>query len=114
MLTEEQIERKIYDLPMLFERLFAQKEMQKAHFLREDAARIALFLEFPEKKMDELFGSKQDLDNIIEGKFKEYMCMKAFDWCVFHNATYDAITFDDVNRLLWAKKEAPGIGLLGA
>ena len=114
MLTEEQIERKIYDLPMLFERLFAQKEMQKAHFLREDAARIALFLEFPEKKMDELFGSKQDLDNIIEGKFKEYMCMKAFDWCVFHKATYDELTLEELNQFLWAKKEARDNGLHGA
>lgn len=114
MLEMEQIEKRMYDQPQMFMHYYRRKEWQRAHFLREDMARIALFLEFPEKKMDELFGSKQDLDNVIEGLFPEHACMKVFDWCVFHNATYDAITFDDVNRLLWAKKEAPGRGLLGA
>lgn len=114
MLEVEQIEKKMYEQPQMFAHYYRRKEWQKAHFLREDMAQIALFLEFSEKKMDELFGSRQDLDNVVVGFFPEDACIRAYDWCILHNAAYDSITFDDIYRLLWAKKEAPGRGLLGA
>lgn len=114
MLNEEQIEKKMYDQPYMFLHFYRRRDWRAAHFLREDMAQVALFLEFSQKKMDELFGSRQDLDNVVEGLFPEDACMRAFDWCVLHNAGYDSITFDDINRLLWAKKEARDNGLHGA
>lgn len=103
MLTGDEIVKKLYEQPEIFKHYMRRKEYQKAYMVRNDAGTVALFISLPEEKMDELFGSRQDLDNIKKGLFNEEQCMQAEKWVVFHDKGYQSITYEDVMNILWQK-----------
>lgn len=73
MLTEKEIRDKLFeDYPKMFRQSMSAKNWFRARNVVDTARKVALFLQLPEKDLDELFGIRGDRGEIIQqGRFKE-------------------------------------------
>ena len=95
MLSEKEILNKLYDQPAIFNEHIEKKEYAQASHCVECARIVALFIELSEEQLVELFGSRQDLENVVEGLFSEEKVQCAMEWCIFHNKTLQDLTRKD-------------------
>lgn len=73
---------KLYRMPEQFRDQYKRKDYSAAKYNYDTAVRIALFMELPEEKRIELFGSREDPENPIVGLYPEYMVDKVYLECV--------------------------------
>ena len=73
MLTEKEIRDKLFeDYPIMFRQSVSAKNWSRARNVVDTARKVALFLQFSEKDMDELFGIRGERwENIQRGRFPE-------------------------------------------
>mgnify|MGYP003213097891 CR=1 FL=1 len=73
MLTEKEIRDKLFEeYPVMFRQSISAKNWYRARNVVDTARKVALFLQFPEKDLDELFGIRGDRGEIIQqGRFPE-------------------------------------------
>lgn len=73
MLTEKEIRDKLFEeYPVMFRQSMSAKNWFRARNVVDTARKVALFLQFPEKDLDELFGIRGDRGEIIQrGRFPE-------------------------------------------
>ena len=95
MLSEKEILEKIYNQPAIFNEHISKKEYAQASYCVECARVVALFVELSEEQLVELFGSRQDLENVVEGLFSEEKVQCAMEWCIFHNKSRQDLTRKD-------------------
>lgn len=99
MLSEKQIEDRLYEQANLFRHHFDQKEYLKAALCVDWARMAALFVELEEGKMAELFGDRQS-DELVEGLINEEYYLKACEWCIFKGGyAYTRHTLKNVQSL---------------
>lgn len=99
MLTEGQIEKKLYERVGYFYHYMGRKQYLEAALCVDWMHRIAQFIDLPEEKRIELFGNR-DEDNPVEGLIREESALKAEEWCVCKGG-YDVTrhTYQNVQRL---------------
>lgn len=95
MLSDQELLEKLYKQPGIFWEHMREKRYAQALYCVETARSMALFMELSEKQLNELFGSRQDPDNVIEGLFPEHMVLKAQEWVIFNNQTRQELTWQD-------------------
>lgn len=95
MLSEKEILNKLYAQPEIFNEHISKKEYAQASYCVECARVVALFIELSEEQLVELFGSRQNPENVIEGLFSEEKVLCAEEWCIFHNKTRQDLTRKD-------------------
>lgn len=81
MLTGENLLHKFYDYALLFQNYIASQKWHQAKYCYDTARNVAVFLELEQKQMEELFGSRQDEENIITGRFREEDVQKVYYEC---------------------------------
>lgn len=94
MLNERQVRNKLYEYAERFVQLCRNKEWPAAKFTYFRAQAVAVFMEFPEKDMIELFGNrayKEDHEELKDGIFPEAMVSRAAWECIRINTTYDEL-----------------------
>lgn len=81
MLTEKEIRDKLFEeYPVMFRQSMSAKNWYRARNVVDTARKVALFLQFPEKDMDELFGIRGDRGEIIQrGRFPEEEIIRCED-----------------------------------
>lgn len=99
MLTEKEIEQKLYEQAEIFRHYYMRKEYLEAELCREWAGMVALFIGWEEEKMTELFGTRQQ-DEPIDGLIREEYYIKAMDWCVTHGYNISSHTYQNVQKLI--------------
>lgn len=84
MLDSRGIERKIYDMAIVFQAHMKAKRYAQAKYCYDKARGLAVDVELEQEKKDELFGIRGNRGEIIkEGLFKEELVSKAFiETCV--------------------------------
>lgn len=84
MLDSRGIERKIYDMAIVFQAHMKAKRYAQAKYCYDKARGLAVDVELEQEKKDELFGIRGNRGVIIkEGLFKEELVSKAFiETCV--------------------------------
>lgn len=105
MLSNKEILDKLYDQPTIFNEHIDKKEYAQASYCVDCARIVALFIELSEEQLVELFGSRQDLENVVEGLFSEEKVLCAMEWCIFHNKTRQDLTRKDreERERIWRK-----------
>lgn len=99
MLSEKQIEDKLYEQAGLFKHYFARKEYLRAALCVDWTRMVALFVELEEGKRVELFGDRQP-DEPIEGLINEERYLKACEWCICKGGyAYTRHTLENVQSL---------------
>ena len=81
MLTVEQIKEKLWQQPLLFDRLCEESNWQQARYVYDTSRNIAVFLELNREEMISMFGNrpyKGDDDELIEGMFTEWKIQRAY------------------------------------
>lgn len=78
MLNSEEIIKGLQELAGLFNHSVQEKDWKKAKYIYDKTRNIAVFVQIPEENMLELFGSRQDEDNIIIGMFQEQDVQKTY------------------------------------
>lgn len=76
MLTEKQIEKKLFEQPDMFIHHLRRKDYLNAALCVDWAQRVAMFVKLDEQKKAELFGDKQP-DVPVEGLINEERYLKA-------------------------------------
>ena len=69
---------KLMKMPEEFNILYQEKRYSQAKRVYDTAIQVANFLEVSEETKNQLFGSKQDENNIIIGLFSEYKVQKCY------------------------------------
>ncbi len=94
MLTQEQIEKKLFQYAEEFEQLYIQKNYFAAKNRYETAERVAMFVDYEGR--DKLFMSQgEDRDeNPIWGAFNQDHVSKAYLECIKRGQTYDNKTYE--------------------
>lgn len=87
MLSEKKMLDKLYAQPEVFNEHMSNKEYAQASYCVDCARIVALFMELSEAQLVELFGSREDPENVVEGLFSEEKVMRAMEWCIFHHQT---------------------------
>lgn len=82
MLTEKEIEKKLYDQPDMFRHHLSRKDNLNAALCVDWMRQVALFVELDEERRAELFGDRQP-DVPVEGLINEEWYLKACEWCIF-------------------------------
>lgn len=93
MLTEEEVITKLREYGQRFNQLVKRKEWGKAHNIYNIAMETAVFVDIPEKAMEELFGS-YDREGYPEdnGLFGRNVVMRVDEeCCIRRNMTYQDI-----------------------
>ena len=98
MLTERQIEKKLYDQPGMFRHHMSRKNYLNAALCVDWAKKVAMFVELEEQKKAELFGDKQP-DVPVEGLINEERYLKACEWCIIHGYAITRRTYQQVQRM---------------
>lgn len=80
--TEDKYIAKLLRLPQQFKEAAYQGKWCTAKYIYDTAIRVTEFMDVPENIRKQLFGDKQDEDNIIEGMFNEELVDKAYTECV--------------------------------
>lgn len=100
MLSEKEIEKKLFEQAEMFNHYFRRREYLMAALCADWAAMVAQFVGLPEAKMVELFGDRQPDEPII-GLINEDKRIKAEDWCIFEGGyAVSKHTYQNVQRLL--------------
>lgn len=90
MLESRDIEKKLFELPVLFREHMKCKRYFEAKACYDKARTVALFIELEQDKMTELFGERGERSvYIVEGLFKEEQVIKAYEECIKQNKTYE-------------------------
>ena len=71
MLSEKKMLDKLYAQPEVFNEHIRHKEYAQASYCVYCARIIALFMELSDEQLVELFGSREDPENVVEGLFSE-------------------------------------------
>ena len=81
MLTEKEIRDKLFeDYPVMFRQSMSAKNWFRARNVVDTARKVALFLQFPEEDLDELFGLRGDRGEMIkQGRFPEEEIIRCDD-----------------------------------
>lgn len=98
MLTERQIEKKLYDQPGMFRHHMSRKNYLNAALCVDRAQMVARFVGLEEQKKAELFGDRQ-ADEPKEGLINEERYLKACEWCIFHGYEKTRRTYQQVQKL---------------
>ena len=109
MLSEKKMLDKLYAQPKIFNEHIRHKEYAQASYCVHCARIIALFMELSEPQLEELFGSKQDPENVVDGLFSEEKILRAEEWCIFHNQTRQDMTRKDraERERVWRENNLP-------
>lgn len=100
MLSEKEIEKKLFEQAEMFNHYFRRREYLMAALCADWAAMVAQFVGLEEAKMIELFGDRQPDEPII-GLIREDKRIKAEDWCIFEGGyAVSRHTYQNVQRLL--------------
>ena len=100
MLNEKQIEKKLFEQAEMFRHHMRRKDYLSAALCVDWAAKVALFVELDEKSKTELFGSREDPDNPVEGLIRESDYLKACEWCIFRGGyDHSRNTYQNVQKL---------------
>lgn len=81
----EYLLKKFLQMPQQFAEAYWKKDWSRAKYIYDSAITIGLFIEVPQEIRDQVFGSRQDERNIIEGMFREDMVDKVMHECVIKN-----------------------------
>ena len=101
MLNEKQIEQKMYEQAEMFRHHIRRKDYLSAALCVDWARDVALFVGLDEKSMEELFGSRQDLERPVVGLIKEDEYQKACAWCIFEGGyEYSRHTYQNIVQKL--------------
>lgn len=78
MLTEEEIREQLFDqYPVMFRQSIYAHNYTRARNIVDTARKVALFIQLPEKDLDELFGIRGDRGVVLqEGLFPEELVLK--------------------------------------
>ena len=76
--AEDKYIAKLLILPKQFQEAAYQKKWGTAKYIYDTAIRVAEFLDVPEDIRKQLFGDRQDENNIIEGMFNEELVDRAY------------------------------------
>lgn len=78
MLTEEEIRERLFDqYPAMFRQSIYAHNYTRAKSIVDTARKVALFIQLPEKELDELFGIRGDRGVVLqEGLFPEELVLK--------------------------------------
>ena len=83
MLEEQEIHKKIQELSDKFHQYVKNKQWSSAKYCYDVARNVAVFLEFNEDKMHEIFGERAEYGVIIsEGMFPERILHKVVHECI--------------------------------
>ncbi len=109
MLSENQMLDKLYTQPEIFNKYIEKKQYAEASYCVECARIIALFMELSDRQLIELFGSKEDPENVVEGLFSEEKVLRAMEWCIFHNKSRQDLTEKDraEREKIWRTQNLP-------
>lgn len=101
MLNERQIEKKLFEQAEMFRHHMRRKDYLSAALCVDWAADVALFIGLDEDSKTELFGSREDPDNPIEGLIREEEYMKACHWCIFKGGyEHSRHTYQNIRKLV--------------
>lgn len=99
MLTELQIEKKLYEQTDIFKHHMRRKEYLEAALCVDRAAMTASFVELDEPKVKELFGDREP-DEPVDGLISEQAYIKACDWCTFEGGyATRRLTYQNVRKI---------------
>lgn len=100
MRSENQIIGWLYDQAGIFDNYIRNKDYLAAALCADWAAMVAQFIKLDSKRMEELFGSRQDEDNPVKGLFKEEYRIRAGDWCNRNGYAVCRHTYQNVQKLI--------------
>lgn len=90
MLESRDIEKKLFELPVLFKEHMKCKRYFEAKACYDRARTVAVFIELEQDKMTELFGKRGEMGVcIVKGLFEEDQVQKAYLECIKQNKTYE-------------------------
>lgn len=99
MLTEAQIESKLYDQAGMFVHHMKRKAYLQAALCVDYAQMVALFVELDEHKKAEIFGDRQP-DEPIAGLINEEIYLKACEWCILKGGyAHSRHTYQNVQKM---------------
>ena len=99
MLTEAQIEKKLFEQAEMFMHHMKRKEYVDAALCVDWAAMVSRFVELDEQKKAELFGNRQ-ADETVDGLINEELYLKACEWCIFKGGyAVTRHTYQNVQKL---------------
>lgn len=98
MLSEKQIEKKLFDQAQMFTHHLKRKNYLNAALCVDWAQKVALFVELDEKKKTELFGDRQ-ADEPKEGLINEERYLKACEWCILNGYEKTRRTYQQVQKM---------------
>ena len=109
MLSEKKMLDKLYAQPEVFNEHIRHKEYAQASYCVYCARIIALFMELSDEQLVELFGSREDPENVVEGLFSEEKVLRAEEWCIFHNRARQDMTRKDraERERVWRENNLP-------
>ena len=90
MLDNRDIEKKLFELPLIFKEHMQCGRYPEAKACYDTARTAALFIELEKDKMTELFGERGERGVcIVKGLFMEDQVQKAYLECIKRNQTYE-------------------------
>lgn len=95
MLNQNEIIKKIYEQPEVFNQLFREKKYPQALHCVDACRIVCLFSELDEIHLMELFGGTPYGHEEIEGLFDEMKVLSAMEWCIKNNQTRQDMTLKD-------------------
>ena len=88
MLERKGIEKKLFELPVLFKEHMRCRRYPEAKACYDKARAVAVFIELEHDKMTELFGKRGERGVcIVKGMFEEEQVQKAYLECIKRNQT---------------------------
>lgn len=87
MLESRELVDKLYASVPVFREHMANKKYAQAKHVYETARNFAVFMQLDEKDMAELFGSREDEEKVVIGKFPEEDVQKAYFECSVRTLT---------------------------
>lgn len=99
MLESRDIEKKLYDLPVLFKEHMRCRRYPEAKACYDRAVTIALFIELEEDRITELFGERGERGTcIVKGLFEEDQVQKAYLECIKRNRTNENRQYEPLQK----------------
>lgn len=83
--SQDYFTAKFLRMPEEFKEAYYKKDWYRAKNIYNDAIVVGLFMEIPERIRNQVFGSRQDERNPIEGLFNEHMIAKVMKECLMRN-----------------------------
>ncbi len=92
--SQDYFTSKFLRMPEEFKEAYYEKDWPKAKYIYNNAIIVGLFMEIPEQIRNQVFGSRQDERNPINGLFNEYMVNKVMKECLMKNRLgYDCMVY---------------------